>query len=877
MTAGGWTDRALAAWVDGARRAAGPIVVAALVGTALLVLYTVENIRINTDTTDMLSRELPFRQADIAYRQAFPHVSDNLVVLVESANPDLAEDAAARLAAALRDRTDMFDSVFYPPGDPYFRDNGLLFLDVGELAGLSDRLAEAEPLLAALAADPSLRGLFGVLGEAVDDIRSGGAEPAGLATPFAAIAAVVEGRAAGDPRTLSWTELLRGPRPEPADRRRTIVAQPKLDPASLRPAAAAMAEVRNLGAELAIDAAHGLRLRLTGAAALDTEELQSVMQSAGRSAIGSLVLVAVLVVVGLRSPRLIASVMATLIAGLIWTAAFAAGAIGQLNLISVTFTVLFIGLGIDFGIHFGLRYREAVDEGVDQAEALRRTAVGVGPSLTISAVAAALAFYSFFPTAYRGLSELGLIAGTGMFIALFANLTLLPALLSVLPLRRSARPLPPILGPAVARFIDARRRPICVAALALGLAALPLLVELRFDFNPINLKDPNTESMQALRDLTQAGGAARATISVLATDIEAAAAQAARLAQLDRVDKTVTLDDFVPRDQDAKLAVIEQTAFFLGPLLLDVAVEAPPDDGERRAAVDSFRGKLAALLVPGHAGPAAAAMRRLAAALDALSSASAAGGDTLRGLEGDLVGTLPGRIESLRRAFNAGPVTFADLPDDLRRRYLAPDGRARIEVYPAEDIDDIEAQRRFVAAVRSLAPDAAGSPVVLLEAGNAVVRAFRQASTAALVLITVLMLLLLRSLWDVALVLVPVALSAALTTAASVLVGLPFNFANIIVLPLLLGLGVASGIQLVMRVREPGARLLDTSTPRAVLFSALTTVGSLGTLALSGHRGIAGMGQLLTIAIACTLLGALIVLPAMLALRARPGRGRPAP
>jgi len=875
MTAAGWTDRALSAWVDGARRAAAAIVAAALAATALLGLYAVENIRINTDTTDMLSRELPFRQADIAYRQAFPHVSNNLVVLVESANPDLAEDAAARLAAALRDRTDMFESVFYPPGDPYFRDNGLLFLDLEALAALSDRLAEAEPLLAALAADPSLRGLFDVLGDAVDDIRSGGAEPAGLATPLAAIAAVVEGRAAGDPRTLSWTELLGG-EAEPADRRRIIVAKPKLDSTSLRPAAAAMAEVRRLGAALAIDAEHGLRLRLTGAAALDTEELQSVMQGASRAAIVSLVLVAALVVVGLRSPRLIASVMLTLIAGLIWTAAFAAAAIGQLNLISVTFTVLFIGLGVDFGIHFGLRYREAVDEGVDQATALRRAAVGVGPSLTISAVAAALAFYSFFPTAYRGLSELGLIAGTGMFIALFANLTLLPALLTVLPLRRSARPLPPFLGPAGARFIDARRRPICVAALALGLAALPLLVELRFDFNPINLKDPNTESMQALRDLTQAGGAARATISVLAADIEAAAAQAARLEQLDRVDKTVTLNDFVPRDQDAKLAVIDQTAFFLGPLLLDAAVKAPPDDGERRATLDIFRGKLAALLAAGHAGPAAVAMRRLAAALDGLSSAAAAGGDALRGLENDLVATLPGRIASLRRAFHAGPVTFADLPDDLRRRYLAPDGRARIEVYPAEDIDDIGAQRRFVAAVRSLAPDAAGSPVVLLEAGNAVVRAFQQASTAALVLITVLMLLLLRSLWDVALVLVPVALSAALTMAASVLVGLPFNFANIIVLPLLLGLGVASGIQLVMRVREPGARLLDTNTPRAVLFSALTTVGSLGTLALSSHRGIASMGLLLTIAIACTLLGALIVLPAMLALRARPGRVHPA-
>ena len=242
--------------------------------------------------------------------------------------------------------------------------------------------------------------------------------------------------------------------------RRFIVIQPVLDFASLQPASKGMRAVRRLAAENDLDPAHGVRIRLTGSVALEDEELQSVEQGMGLAALLSLTLVMGLLLVGLRSGRLIVATAAALIMGLIWTAAFAFAALGALNLMSVAFAVLFIGLSVDFGIHFGLRYQEAVDARDGHAEALRRAASGVGGALTLCAVAAAIGFYSFLPTDYRGLAELGLIAGTGMFVALFANMTVLPAFLTLMPLRPRAKavPVPAWLGPARRVFENHPRR-----------------------------------------------------------------------------------------------------------------------------------------------------------------------------------------------------------------------------------------------------------------------------------------------------------------------------------------------------------------------------------------------------------------------------------
>jgi hypothetical protein len=229
-------------------------------------------------------------------------------------------------------------------------------------------------------------------------------------------------------------------------------------------------------------------------------------------------------------------------------------------------------------------------------------------------------------------------------------------------------------------------------------------------------------------------------------------------------------------------------------------------------------------------------------------------------------------------------VALADLPKFLRDQRMASDGRARVEIFPKSDLTRGHDLTAFVTQIRGIAPEATDGPIDILEGGRVVVAAFYQATGTALIAIVLLLFLLLRRFWDVALVMAPLALAALLAVAVARLAGLDLNLANIIVLPLLLGLGVDSGIHLVMRARDEaaaksaakdakdtkgqrGAALLHTSTPRAVLFSALTTVGSFGALATSGHRGTASMGLFLTIAIGMTLLCMLIVLPAMMALR----------
>ena len=849
----------LVSWVVLVRRYASLVLLLATLATGLALGFTLSHLRINTSTTDMLSEELPFRQNSKVLDQAFPQLGDTLSVVIDAATPELAEDAAARLTVALRARPDLFRFVFYPDGDPFFRRNGLLYHDVDDLALLADRLAEAQPLLAWLGHDPTLRGLAEALQTA---LTGGGAAPA-LATVLEAIAEAVDRLADGRPRRLSWQELITGEAAGPTARRKLISVQPRLDFATLQPAARALDTIRALARDLGLAADGGVTLRITGSPAMLHEELASVRDGMGLVGLLSLALVIALLAVGLRSSRLILGTLAALVMGLAWTALFATAVIGELNLISVAFAVLFIGLSVDFGIHFALRYKEAVDSGVAPPAALEAAVADVGGALSLCAVAAAIGFAAFLPTEYRGISELGLISGAGMFIALFANLTVLPAVLSLLPLR----PAPPRPAGAAANLlhglVERHARIIVIGALLLGLASLATLPFARFDDNPLNLRDRESESVATLFDLLDDPRVQLFDVMLLAADLDRAGALAAAVGRLPEVAQATTVLDLVPRAQDDKLAVIDEMALFLTGVVPPAQVAARPSVAERRMALAELRGALGD--IPD--GPLAQSAARLAAALDRLDLTDA----TLDALEAALIAGLPGHLAALAEALAAEPVSLPDLPAALRARLLADDGRAIVRVTPSADLLDPVARRLFVLAVQSLAPGAVGAPITITEAGQAVVRAFRQAALTAVVLIALLLLAVLRSLRDSLAVLAPLLLAALLTVAATVLLAMPFNFANVIVLPLLFGLGVASGIHVVTRGRAArGAPVMRTSTPRAVAFSALTTIGSFGALALSSHPGTASMGVLLTIAIGLTLLATLTVLPALLALRGEP-------
>jgi hopanoid biosynthesis associated RND transporter like protein HpnN len=871
LSADGWVGahivvRALLLVVEVSRRFAFIIVPAAVMATAALAVYVADHIRINTNTDEVLSRSLPFRQQNIAFRQVFPGLNDAIVVVLDGANPDVVAEMGNQLTQRLRAMPQIFPSVLDPASEPYFRRNGFLYLSPEQLADLSDRLAESQPFLATLAADPSLRGLFDMLRRAIEEGGSELANASGMRAGLDALADVVERRTTRDDASLSWSRLMGGDA-LPQSSRRLIVAETQIDPSSFEPAARIFRALYGLAEELGFER-NGVRMRLTGEAALSTEELDSVFQGAISASLLSFIIVAVIVVAGLRSPRLVFSVLASLIMGLVWTAAFASAAVGALNLISVAFAVLFVGIAVDFGIHFALRYKEQLLNGMPHRAALANATAGVGPSLLLAGLAAMLAFFSFLPTSYRGVAELGLISGVGMLIAAATSLTVLPAMLTVLPKGRAMGPGVVPSATVVEGFIQRNARAICIAALALGLAALPLAAQVYFEKNPLNLQDPSTPSVQTLRELMRSDPATRPTISVVTRNLDDAQAMAARLKRLPSVADAVTAQSLVPTDIDRKLEIIGEMNVFLAPLTIGTAPVAAPSDAERRAAIEGF----IAAARPFAAGPQAGVLRepmqRLADALQRFLERRGDAEGALAGLDQALVGGLPARLDALREALGAQPVTLADVPQWLSRQYLAPDGRARVEAQPRFDLMDNEEMRRFCAEVTSVAPDAVGPVVQLVASGDAVVEAFEQASAIALVLITLLLFLQLRSALDVVLVLTPLALAATLTFAISATIGPPINFANIIVIPLLLGLGVSSGIYLVTRAREErDGTLLRTITPRAVLFSALTTIASFGSLAVERHVGTASMGKLLLIALTLSLVCTLIVLPAMLSLR----------
>jgi uncharacterized protein len=831
--------------------------------------YTASHLGMNTDSGALLATDLPYRKNLKAFEAAFPQLGDNLVIVIEGDSPDRAEDAANALVAKLREDERTFEAIFTPSGDPFFRREGLLFLDTKELQDLSDRLAQAQPLLGALVEDRSLRGLFGVLSDASEAVTRGEVDPGLLTRPLTMIGDTVAAHLEGKPQRLSWRDLMTGLPDRPADRRQIVVLKPKISYDSLSPAEHAIKAVRAAASELGLDPKHGVTVHVTGGPAMDEDELKSVQDGVGLASVVSLVLVTVLVFLGLRSPRLVFATIVTLLFSLIWTATFAAVAIGYLNLISVAFAVLFIGLAVDFSIQFGLRYKEGIDRGGSIREALESAAAGTGVAVGLAALCAAIGFFAFVPTKYIGLSQLGIIAGGGMFIGFVATLTLLPALLAVMPLRPRPRAPEERAEPAVMSYLDRHARAVCLGALALGLMSLLAMPHARFDFDPINLKDPKTESVQTYLDLTRDASSSPYSINIVTPNLAAADALAKRLEGLLEVDSTITVSSFVPQDQEAKLALIDQMATFMTPVLDGGDPKPPPSNEERRHATVELIGKLRDVAASTKAGSLAAPAQRLAVLLARFDESQGRDAAAYASLEEAIVANLPGRLDGLIELMKAGPVTLNSVPPDIKARYVTPDGRARVEVFPADRLTDETALRRFVGAVREIAPDATDTPVLLLEGGKLVIGAFETAGVLAFVAITILLIVVLRSFQDSIFVLLPLALAAVLTVALVVATGLKFNFANIIALPLLFSLGVAFSIYLVLRHRETRSvvGLLRTSTPRAVLFSALTTMVSFSSLMVSSHRGTASMGYLLGICLTLALVCTLIVLPCLLTWR----------
>jgi hopanoid biosynthesis associated RND transporter like protein HpnN len=831
----------------------------ALLLTLIAAFTAAARFQMTTDTSALISPNVPWRQQERAMEAAFPQLTDSMLVVIDGRTPELAEDAAAKLSARMAANTTHFRRLTRPDGGDFFAREGLLFQSKAEVQATTASLIKAQPLLGPLAADPSLRGVAGALSTMLDGVKAGSVSLDRIDRPMRALTSLTEQSLDGKPAFFSWQGLFADGGTIPPTRR-LILAQARLDHGALMPGEAASEAVRAAATALGLDQAHGVSVRLTGEVPLADEEFATLQDNI--ALVGLVMLAAMLGTLWLatRSLRLMTAIIVTIVAGLVVTTAIGLLVVGRLNLISVAFIPLFVGLGVDFGIQICVRFNAERSESAVLPAALSRAADALGPSLLLAASAIFLGFAAFLPTAYVGIAELGVIAGIGMIVALAFSVTLLPALVLLIRPGAPTRQMGfASLAPAE-RFLERHRAWVLWAFGLSMLASIATLPWVAFDFNPLHLRDPHAPAMRTLADLTRDADRTPNTIDVLAPNARAADALAKRIAALREVKQVVSVDSFIPDDQPPKLASIQDASALLDLTLNPFDVAPAPSDAELVASLNSAAAKLREV-AGATSSPAANDARQLAAAFDHLAHATPASRALVHAR---LAQPLNVMLDQVRLALQAQPVTRATLPPDLVRDWVAPDGRVRLQVFPSGDANDNATIHRFRDAVARVTPAISGLPVATQAAASTVAGAFVQAGVIAFVLVSLLLFAVLRDLREVAFTLAPVILSIFLTLGTCVAIGQPINFANIIAFPLLFGVGVAFHIYFVMAWRAGVTGLLQSSLARAILFSACATGTAFGSLWLSHHPGTASMGKILMISLIWTLICALIFEPALL-------------
>jgi hopanoid biosynthesis associated RND transporter like protein HpnN len=829
-------------------------------------------LKIDTNPALMINRELPFRQNYQDLIKQFPALDNSFVVIIDAEVPADGRDAAGEIARQLESRTDLFSDVFAPGTGPYFDKYGVLYLEEGAVRQVADDVRDAAPLINILSLQPDLAGLADLFRQMAPVVEIGQAPPE-LSGFLDKIAETIQAERRGQTEPLNWMAL--GQEPSSlTETRWYVLVKPILDFSVLDPAARPLSEVRRVMAEFN-DNGTGLKVQLTGEAALNAEEFDAVTEGAAIAGGLSLALVTLTVVIGLPSLVLAVPALALIVLGFLINAGFAALAVGTLNMISVAFAVLFIGLGIDYSVHVILRFAEERAKGANGKNAAVAAIRRISAPLGLCTLTTSLAFLAFTPTDFVGMAQLGIIAAGGIVIAFICSVTLVPAILSVLAgseakITQAFSKLAPQRDGWLQAHRSTVRKGATLVLIFVGIASVWFIPQVRFDGDPINLKNPAAPSMKAFNDLVNHQPARTFAVQVLTEPGEPLRRLVQELKILPQVSDVETLDSMLPPDQGSKLAHLNVLADLL-PTQIEPATDFTSDEQ-----MDHLTSWSEAVTIMADAESTTKDIRssaaRLKQALEGFIAASNSSPDAIAALQMSLVQGFPRLFAAARQMADLDRVTVDNIDAGFRQRYIAQDGRWRLEVLPKGDMQDPAQLNEFVTAILKIAPQATGAPVEIAGAANVVSFSMIKASVMSLILVLFATFAVLRRLDDVLLALAPLLLAGALLAGYTVIFNSPFNFANVIVLPLLVGLGIDSAIHYVMRAREAGAGtdVIRSWTPRAVLISGVTTMGSFGSLWLSAHRGMASMGELLAVAITITLLCTLVVLPQLISWFMRP-------
>jgi uncharacterized protein len=874
----------------------------AVVLAAVSLVYAVQTLTFATSTRALMPRNLAFIERYGEYDREFGDL-DDLAIVVEAPSLPEATVYANRLVREIKAARVPLSRINYRIDPKQFEGRALLYLSKDKLGEIRDRIFDYQEFMEAFAARPTLDQLVDGVATQIAQAFVGGFLDLGLSDSKGALdlkfvhdlVAQISGRLDRPTAYRSpWGALFSvggdsssaGYYLSDDQRLLFILAAPEeTSTGTFTNNQGAIEGVREVVARLKKEFPD-VNVGVTGKPALANDEMTAAFRDSERATVVAFVLTLVLLLVAFARVGKPIVMLIVLALSLSWSIAIATLVVGHLSLFSVMFISIVIGIGIDYGIYFLFRYEEELFLGRNLREAIEITANRSGPGVLLGAATAALTFYVLILTDFRGLQELGFIAGTALLLAWVAMFTVFPATLVLMDRRHAARPrgsvpramaLESIRVPFVDR-LTAYPKTVLALAGVLTIAAALALPSVRFDYNLLNLQARGTESvvweMKILATSGRSGFAALATAETL-EELRAKHRAFRKLTTVSEVDSALLL---IPDDQPEKQKIIADFA----PIVAPVRVSRPlPVDPERLvAALETLRRRFEIAAGEAPPGDTQRELTRVAEDIGRLviklrQTDRPTVEASLALLQRQVYRDFVSSFQRLQSNLNPRMIGLADVPPEIKRKFISDRGRFLLQIHPAVNIWDRDGAARFVADLRSVDADVTGTPIITYEAIRLMERAYKQGTVYAIVLVSGLTALMLRRVRETLLALSPLAFGLVWTAGLMHVFDLKFNLGNVFGLPLILGAAAEYGLNIVVRFmegRDYGGPLVARSTLMAVLVNGLTTVAGFGSLMLADHRGVFGLGLLLTLGTAASLLAALVVLPVLLRLWHRPGR-----
>ncbi|MEJ0022077.1 MAG: hypothetical protein WDN76_00505 [Alphaproteobacteria bacterium] len=809
----------------------GLVCVAAFACAAVNFAWIAHTYKLDPDTDALLASTND--ESSARFKRAFPNFGDDLTLTVTGATPEIAEDVAADLTRRLQRRTDVFTSVARANGGPFFDETRWLYLTVPELrASLSD-IVIARPMLNSLATDPNLRGFLAGLSLLASNAESDSPQRIQFNRWADDTRRVINQNA---PSTqLSWGSLLGV---ESGRSSEVITLFPRAD-AMLDPPLLAISKAKT---DLGFEDSDSVALSLTGASVATRQALNMALSLSRPLAFLTLILLATSLI-ATRSLRSVAATSLTAAMGAIFTVAAALLLFGSLNLISLAVAPIYFGFAFAFCIRVFMQ-SSSVDR--FQSSISREQGDEIAP---IAAIIAS-GFLSLYFVPFRGVAEFGVQMALGVTIAFALAVTVFPALLAILHAPKINQ-YPMLLARRSFRSaLQNRSGAVLLAAAGISICAAIAVSSLVFDFNPARLRDPLPLETSTRHQPT----AETYSINAVAKTLNEAALLSTRLAALPNVSVARTVTSFLPEDQDQKLAIISEVRSTLGVVPAPSANTAPPSDEDVIAALKRTAAHLRAI----YRAPAPGAM--LANEMEQLAYSSS---QTRARVSDALLGGLPTARSRMDAALRARAIDIDDLPPELARQWLSPEGLARIEILPTHPLSDANEMRQFVDGVGKIAPAIAGRAVTSAHSSRTIIDALALAILLTVVAVIAILLLMSGGASTAILALLPALFAGLVTLASFACLQWHIDLQNMIALPTMLALGVALNIETVRTWRHTPNGVAPPLS-YAAYFSTACIAAPFIALGLSLHPGTASMGAAITMSLAWILVTSLVVTPAML-------------